>query len=281
MKLLRWEYVYSLLALALVCTAAAPNQARAAIYTASMTSTWTITGFIEPMGGSDPIVGITRPDGLIISASADASGSEDFSGGVAPDDGDASYSAIADILAVSPGDLQNGDSISIDLMAEGSALIPGTEATSDASAMTLISFTNGSAAQMEFAVTFEIDYAYALTTGISSADEDAEASVTFSLFEDPQTPWLAFETIVRGGAGQSDSDQLPLYVNLLPDETRTVYLNTSVSGFAKYAPADNGGGGGSGNNDPNAVPEPSTIAIWSLFGVVGLAVGAVRRRRNT
>jgi hypothetical protein len=275
MKMLRWGYVYSLLALALLCAAVAPRQASAAIYTASLTSNWTITGFSMP--GAPPGFGISQPDGLVVAGSGDTSFLEsNVLGGTT-----VLHDEQANIVAASALDMVEGDLIQLITTASGTAPNQGDRTESVASAWGQMTFTNESTQNVAFSVLFSVQYDYSLSTTTATSLEDAEAFAYLHLFEDLSVPdtWLEVSTRVQGGVDSDPPGETYAFdVILTPNQTRSLSLEISAGGFAEYR-IDNSGGG-SGDNDPNAVPEPSTIAIWSLFGVVGLTVGAIRRRRK-
>jgi hypothetical protein len=275
MKMLRWGYVHPLLAFALLFLVA-PN-VNAAIYSSHIEAKWKISSLeVEVLGTF-----IAPTDAVDITANAYQD--DDFSGSVIEGLGTASFGTVTTVIG-DPEDMDVDNLISLEASASGDAPSAVSSASSEAMAVGSLSFFNPfqPSQDSDLLVTVELDllYSYELSADALTADESAEAGVEIKIFDDTST---IFSNTVFGQAPFSDSDAPDLFTYsfiLGGRESRELFLSTSAYGAASFAASDNSGGGPGGSDDPAAVPEPSTIAIWSLFGVVGLTVGAVRRRRS-
>lgn len=272
MKMLRWGYAYSLLALAL-CVTAAPRHANAAIYASSLNATWTITSLEINVLGTIP----TPNDALDIVG--DAFQDDGFSGFLTDGAGDAEFNVTTNIIG-SASEMNVGDSIQLGASATGEALSAVSSASSEAMAVGSLDFSNPfPAGDLEVTVQLDLNYSYDLLAEALTSEESAQAGFEIKLFDATST---LFSNSILGQAPLDNDGGGPFSYSfeLGGGQSRELFLSAYAHGSASFVDPNNSGGGPGGNNDPNAVPEPSTIAIWSLFGIVGLTVGAIRRRRK-
>ncbi len=286
MKMLRWGYVVSsltMLAFGLSAWSSCQGAIYTADYAASIDYRWTIVD-IQPKDTS-------AQQGISIAGLVSGTSAGILEAGFA----EATYNRLLELQDEngvpfpndSAGGLFEGDSILMQMGVSGRAGDPAgtglaeSVAASEVAGFAGLQFTNLTGGFIEYTVQFRLDFEHLLSADVFDLPtESAFASTNVTLSDGTSELLNEMYEVNQGESQFPGSAFLEHTFTLDGSDSITFTLNATLNGYATSSYSESGSGGGGGNNDPNAVPEPSTIAIWSLFGVVGLTVGAIRRPRK-